>query len=116
MAAGIYFIDENDELTPMVEAPYQSEEVLQAMLARHPDLLAGDQRRRDTARGAGGVCQPSWPARHAHPGCRSADGERGHGHRRLPVWRDVHALGHDGIGGLQSRTGLGHCLITLPTP
>ena len=30
-------------LTPLEEAPYELEAVLQELLATHPDLLAGDQ-------------------------------------------------------------------------
>ena len=32
-----------DDLVPMTEAPYDSEDVLQELLAKFPDLLVGDQ-------------------------------------------------------------------------
>jgi hypothetical protein len=39
----IFVIDEHEELRELVEAPYTSEDLLQQLLARYPDLLAGDQ-------------------------------------------------------------------------
>lgn len=33
----------DDELVEMREAPYEAEDVLQALIARFPSLLAGDQ-------------------------------------------------------------------------
>src|SRR4051794_2828967 len=40
----IFFLeDEADSLTALVEAPYDTEDILQALLARHHDLLPGDQ-------------------------------------------------------------------------
>jgi hypothetical protein len=41
--AGIFLLRGEDELVPMVETAYDSEDVLQALLAKFPDLLAGDQ-------------------------------------------------------------------------
>jgi hypothetical protein len=41
--AGIYQIDENGNLIGLQEQPYDSEARLQELLARYPDLLAGDQ-------------------------------------------------------------------------
>lgn len=43
MAGRIYLLNDNSELTPMDEALYDSERLLQEMLAKHPDLLAGEQ-------------------------------------------------------------------------
>lgn len=40
---GLFYIDGEDHLTTMVVTPYEAEEVLQALLSRHPDLLAGGQ-------------------------------------------------------------------------
>ena len=43
-SAKIFFISEGqDELKPMVETAYATEDVLQGLLARYPDLLPGDQ-------------------------------------------------------------------------
>jgi len=41
MTGGIYLVQGNN-LVPMTEQPYDSEELLQQLLARHPQLLAGD--------------------------------------------------------------------------
>jgi hypothetical protein len=40
---GIFLLRGDDELVPMTAQPYDTEDVLQALLARFPDLLAGDQ-------------------------------------------------------------------------
>lgn len=40
---GLYFIGEDDALTAMTVTPYEAEEVLQTLLAKYPDLLAGAQ-------------------------------------------------------------------------
>jgi hypothetical protein len=39
----IFLVRGDDELVPMVETAYDSEDVLQALIARFPDLLVGDQ-------------------------------------------------------------------------
>jgi hypothetical protein len=40
----IFFVGENEnQLTEMVETPYEKEEILQLLLERYPDLLPGDQ-------------------------------------------------------------------------
>lgn len=39
----IYLRDRQGELVPMTAEPYQSEETLQALIAAHPELLAGDE-------------------------------------------------------------------------
>ena len=39
----IFLLHANEGLTPLDEAEYDSEDLLQEMLANHPDLLAGDQ-------------------------------------------------------------------------
>ena len=43
MAGRIYLLKEDSKLLAMEEAPYDSERLLQKLLADHPDLLAGDQ-------------------------------------------------------------------------
>lgn len=43
MTNRIYLLDPNSSLIPMDEATYDSESLLQELLARHPDLLAGEQ-------------------------------------------------------------------------
>ena len=43
MRGDIFLLRGADDLVPMTEAPYDSEAVLQELLAKFPDLLAGDQ-------------------------------------------------------------------------
>lgn len=43
MTGGMYLLQGDDDLIAMTEAPYDSEDVLQSLLAKYPDLLAGDQ-------------------------------------------------------------------------
>ncbi len=43
MAGRIYLLNNKSELMPMHEAAYDSESLLQELLAKHPDLLAGEQ-------------------------------------------------------------------------
>ena len=43
MATGIYLIKENGDLVEMSEHRYDSEDLLQTLLAKYPNLLAGDQ-------------------------------------------------------------------------
>ncbi len=43
VSGGIFLLRGEDDLVPMTEAPYDSEDVLQELLAKFPDLLAGDQ-------------------------------------------------------------------------
>jgi hypothetical protein len=43
MRAGRIFLREEQGLIPLLESEYSAEEVLQDLLARYPDLLAGDQ-------------------------------------------------------------------------
>jgi hypothetical protein len=43
MNGGIYLLRDDDQLVEMREQPYDSEAVLQELLAKHPHLLAGDQ-------------------------------------------------------------------------
>ncbi len=43
MTSRIYLLDEHSSLLPMQEQPYDSEALLQELLAKHPDLLAGEQ-------------------------------------------------------------------------
>jgi hypothetical protein len=50
MAGGIYLLRDEDQLVEMLEQPYDSEAVLQQLLAKHPSLLAGDQLGADSPR------------------------------------------------------------------
>jgi len=43
MADSIFHLDADGELVEMREEPYESEDLLQHLLAEHPDLLAGAQ-------------------------------------------------------------------------
>lgn len=43
MSGGIYLIQADEQLVEMLEQPYDSEDILQALLAKYPSLLAGDQ-------------------------------------------------------------------------
>jgi hypothetical protein len=43
MTGRIYLLKDNSNLMAMEEAPYDSEKILQEMLAKYPDLLAGEQ-------------------------------------------------------------------------
>lgn len=43
MAGRIFHLNDRGEAMPMEEQPYDAENVLQELLAKHPDLLAGDQ-------------------------------------------------------------------------
>ena len=43
MKGRIYLLNPDAELAPMTEEPYDSEAILQELLATHPDLLAGEQ-------------------------------------------------------------------------
>ncbi|MDX6443570.1 MAG: hypothetical protein QOH71_644 [Blastocatellia bacterium] len=43
MNPGIFLVQSNDELIEMNEQPYDSEDVLQTLLAKYPSLLAGHQ-------------------------------------------------------------------------
>lgn len=43
MGTGIYTIQENGQLVEMTECPYDSESLLQELLEKYPNLLAGDQ-------------------------------------------------------------------------
>src|SRR4051812_23558565 len=51
MTGRIYRLDDdNSNLLPMDEAPYDSEKLLQELLAKYPDLLAGEQINSDEPR------------------------------------------------------------------
>lgn len=50
MSHGIFLIHSHDQLVEMREQPYDSEDLLQRLLARYPNLLAGDQIDRETPR------------------------------------------------------------------
>ena len=41
MSDGIFLIQANDQLVKMSEQPYDSEDLLQELLAKYPSLLAG---------------------------------------------------------------------------
>src|SRR5262245_15939078 len=43
MSSGIYLIQRDGQLLEMTEEPYNSEDLLQELLAKYPNLLAGDQ-------------------------------------------------------------------------
>jgi hypothetical protein len=43
MSSGIYLLQSNEDLIKMTEETYDSEQLLQEILAKYPDLLAGDQ-------------------------------------------------------------------------
>jgi hypothetical protein len=43
MAGGIFLIQGSGELVEMAEQPYESEDLLQRLLAQYPSVLAGDQ-------------------------------------------------------------------------
>ena len=43
MGTGMYVIRDGGELIEMTEQPYDSEALLQSLLAQYPNLLAGDQ-------------------------------------------------------------------------
>lgn len=43
MSRRIYLVNERDELVGMQESPYDSEALLQQLIAKYPDLLTGDQ-------------------------------------------------------------------------
>ncbi len=43
MAGNIFLIQNEDQLVQMTESEYDSEDLLQELLAKYPDLLAGDQ-------------------------------------------------------------------------
>lgn len=50
MTGRIYLLNDNSDLMAMEESPYDSEDLLQEMLANHPDLLAGEQINSDDPR------------------------------------------------------------------
>lgn len=50
MTDGLFHIDGDDTLTAMHEAPYDAEDILQELIERHPDLLAGGQMTPDDPR------------------------------------------------------------------
>src|SRR4051794_21450839 len=43
MGSGIFLIQNDGQLVEMSEQPYDSEDLLQRLLAEYPNLLAGDQ-------------------------------------------------------------------------
>jgi len=43
MSGRIYLIGDDDNLQPLEEQPYADEDLLQALLEKYPDLLAGEQ-------------------------------------------------------------------------
>jgi hypothetical protein len=43
MSGGIFLIQSGGDLVEMTEQPYDTEDVLQKLLAKYPNLLAGDQ-------------------------------------------------------------------------
>ena len=45
MAERIYILNQSEELQPLTEEPFRTEELLQRLLANHPELLDGEQMR-----------------------------------------------------------------------
>lgn len=45
----IFLIDSNDQIVEMSDQPYNSERLLQELLAKYPSVLAGDQMAGDVA-------------------------------------------------------------------
>ena len=43
MDGGIFLVDQDENLTRMELQPYQSEALLQRLIAQYPEVLAGDQ-------------------------------------------------------------------------
>ena len=43
MSSGIFIIQDGDNLIELIEKDYDSETILQGLMARHPSLLAGKQ-------------------------------------------------------------------------
>ena len=43
MSSGMFLIQADGQLVEMSEQPYDSEDLLQELLAKYPNLLAGDQ-------------------------------------------------------------------------
>lgn len=43
MSTGVFLIQDDGQLVEMEEQPYPSEDVLQELLAKYPNLLAGNQ-------------------------------------------------------------------------
>lgn len=42
MPRGIFQIDADNRLAELIETPYESDDLLQRLLADHPGILAGD--------------------------------------------------------------------------
>jgi len=49
MAGGIFLIQNDGSLVEMIEQPYDSERLLQELIAKYPNVLAGDSAKRDVA-------------------------------------------------------------------
>ena len=43
MAGNIFFVNENEQIIPLKEAKYESEDLFQRLIEQYPDILAGDQ-------------------------------------------------------------------------
>lgn len=43
MAGNIFFVNENEQIIPLKEAKYESEDLFQHLIEQYPDILAGDQ-------------------------------------------------------------------------
>ncbi|WP_306009788.1 hypothetical protein [Bacillus sp. MMSF_3328] len=50
MPGGIYLLQDDGELIEMNEQPYNSEDLLQTLVAKYPNLLAGDQMNKENPR------------------------------------------------------------------
>ena len=67
MSGGIFLIQSGGDLVEMKEQPYDTEAVLQELLARYPNLLAGDQTSLSVEMKKGGVACIEM-GRHLHAG------------------------------------------------
>ena len=47
MSGNIYLIENDDNLSPMKESLFDSEDILQTLIEKYPELLAGDQMNSD---------------------------------------------------------------------
>lgn len=43
MAGSIFFVNENEQIIPLKEAKYESEDLFQQLIEQYPDILVGDQ-------------------------------------------------------------------------
>ena len=72
MAERIYTMDDDGGLEPLAEAPFSTEDQLQALIARHPELLDGEQVRPGDPRRWILITREKGIAEHSHEGARWA--------------------------------------------